>query len=135
MNEVVSQMHAVFPLDGVTPSIAKRRRRGKPLFSSAKHIRRARMRNAETNRMWFANLDGTVKSLTSQFAKLPVEIVQNQVVEQEVILPSHSKYETELQLSVDFIIVEDSQVFDCLHLIDVAFDMGPFMIEVLLLGV
>lgn len=112
MNEVVSQMHAVYPLDGVTPSIAKRRRRRKPLFSSSKQIRRARMRNAENKRMRFANLDGTVKSLTSQFAKLPVEIVQNQVVEQEVTLPSHSKCETELQLSVDFTIVEESQVFD-----------------------
>lgn len=83
-------MHAVYPLDGVTPLIAKRRRRRKPLFSSSKQIRRARMRNAEIKRMRLANLDGTVKSLTNQFAKLPVEIVQNQVVEQEVTSPSHS---------------------------------------------
>ena len=113
MNEVVFQMHAVYPLDGVTYSIAKRKRRRKPLFSSSKKIRRARMRNAKTNRMRFANLDGTVKSLMSQFAKLPVKIVQNQVVEQEVTLSSYSKCETELQLSVDYSIVEESQVFDC----------------------
>ena len=75
MNEVVSQMHVVYPLDGVTPSIAKRRRRKKPLFSSSKQIMGARMRNAKNKRMRFVNLDGTVKSLTSQFAKLPVEIV------------------------------------------------------------
>ena len=113
MNEVVSQMHAVYPLDGVTPSITKQRRRRKPLFSSSKQIRRARMRNAETNRMRFANLDGTVKSLTSQFAKLPVEIVKNQFVEQELTLPSHSKCENELQLSVDFSIIKELQIFDC----------------------
>jgi hypothetical protein len=105
-------MHAVYPLDGVTPSIAKRRRRRKPLFSSSKQIRRARMRNAEIKRMRLANLDGTVKSLTNQFAKLPVEIAQNQVVEEELTLVSPSKCETELQLSVDFSIVEESQVFD-----------------------
>lgn len=51
MNEVASQMHAVYPLDGVTLLVAKQKKRKKPLFSSSNHIKRARMRNAKTNRM------------------------------------------------------------------------------------
>ena len=103
-------MHNVSPCEGATPSIAKTRKRGKLLFSSAKQLKRSRMRNAESRNRRYANLRGTIKTLTSEFAKLPVETVHCPSVEQEDNIPSQSNCETKVQLSVDFSVPHDSQV-------------------------
>lgn len=110
MKEVESQMQDVSPFEGVTPSIAKTRKRRKLLYSSAKELRRARMRNAENRSRRFTNLRGTMKSLTSDFANLPDQSVRRPLVELEESTPSRSNCETKQQLSVDISIAKEIQV-------------------------
>jgi hypothetical protein len=68
------------------------------------------MRNAESRNRRYANLRGTIKTLTAEFAKLPVETVPRPSVEQEDSIPSHSNCETKVHLSVDFRVPHDNQV-------------------------
>jgi hypothetical protein len=110
VKEVAFQMHDVSPCEGATPSIARTRKRGKLLFSSAKALKRSRMRNAESRNRRYTNLRGTIKTLTAEFAKLPVEIVPRPSVEQEDNIPSQSSCELKVHLSVDFRGHHDNQV-------------------------
>ena len=110
MKEVAFQMHDVSPCEGAKPSIAKTKKRGKLLFSSAKQLRRSRMRNAESRNRCYANLRGTIKTLTAEFAKLPVETVPSPSVEQEDNIPPQSNCERKVHLSVDFRLPHDNQV-------------------------
>jgi hypothetical protein len=68
------------------------------------------MRNAESRNRRYANLRGTIKTLTTEFAKLPVEIVPRPSVEQEDNIPSVSNRESKVHLLVDFRGHHDNQV-------------------------
>ena len=102
-------MHDVSPCEGATPSIV-RGGKGESSYSSAKALRRSRMRNIENRNRRFPNLRGTVKALTTEFAKLPVETVHRPSVEQEDSVTSQSNSETKVHLSVDFRDPHDTQV-------------------------
>ena len=88
-----------------------RQGKGESSFSLVqRQLRRSRMRNAESRNRRYANLRGTIKTLTAEFAKLPVETVPRPSVEQEDNIPSQSNCETKVHLSVDFRVPHDNQV-------------------------
>ncbi len=118
--------------DRVLVESVKRKRKSKLLFSSAKQIRRSRMRNEQRSSGRFGSLRGTVKSLTNQFAKLPVEI-QGRAIRSDNSIQVSGCYESpianrssnhqEIQISLDLSRVEETQVRKFINIVLFIFDI------------